>query len=59
MLILARREGETLRLTYQDISIRIVVTDIKGSKTKIGIEAPLDVEVVREELLAYGTGADE
>lgn len=47
----ARREGETLILTYEEITIELHVTDIKGGQVKLGVEAPLEVEVVREEIV--------
>lgn len=55
MLVLTRREGEELILTYQDITIENMVTEIHGKQAKIGVEAPWDVEVVRDELLTSNT----
>ena len=51
MLILTRRKGEELILTYQDVTIKVMVTDIHGKQAKIGIEAPSEVDVMREEIL--------
>ncbi|MFA5633358.1 MAG: carbon storage regulator [Porticoccaceae bacterium] len=48
MLILTRREGETIVV---DHDIRITVTRIKGGQVKLGIDAPEDVDIVREELI--------
>ncbi len=48
MLVLKRRPGEGIRLGE---SIRIVVLAVEGQRVKIGIDAPLDVVIVREELL--------
>lgn len=50
MLVLARREGEELVLTYPGITIRVVVTEIHGKQARIGIDAPAKVEVVRGEI---------
>ncbi len=47
MLVLTRRLGEAI--TIGD-NIRIVVVDISGNQVKIGIDAPKDVEIYREEL---------
>ena len=47
MLILTRKVGETIIL---DDGIEITLTDIQGSHAKIGIDAPKDVKVYREEL---------
>ncbi len=35
-------------------SIRVTVLDIRGNKVRLGIEAPADVRVHREELIARG-----
>jgi carbon storage regulator len=47
MLVLTRKAGESLVLSH---GIKITVIDIKGRQVRIGIEAPLDVTVHREEL---------
>ena len=48
MLILTRRIGETLFIG-DDITIKVV--SINGNQVRIGIDAPLDVQVMRSELL--------
>ena len=48
MLILTRKIGETIIL---DGGIKITVSDIQGTHVKIGIDAPKEVKVYREELL--------
>ncbi|MGK0673691.1 MAG: carbon storage regulator CsrA [Halothiobacillaceae bacterium] len=47
MLILTRRIGEVLRIG-DDVSITIL--GIKGNQVRIGIDAPKDVAVHREEI---------
>ncbi len=47
MLVLTRRLGEAI--TISD-NIRIVVVDIDGNQVKLGIEAPREIEIYREEL---------
>ena len=47
MLHITRRAGETIRIG-DDIVIEI--TEIGGSHVKIGVEAPRDVQVYREEI---------
>ena len=47
MLILTRRPNESLRLGSR---IRITVLGFKGNQVRIGIEAPVDVAVDREEV---------
>lgn len=49
MLVLTRKGGESVRIgTF----IKISVLDVKGTQVKIGIEAPEDVAVYREELFS-------
>ncbi len=47
MLVLTRKLGEVLRIG-QNITIRIV--EVKGKQVKIGIEAPSDMTIYREEV---------
>lgn len=47
MLILTRRVGETLVI---DGDIRVTVLATPSNQVRIGIEAPLDVSVHREEI---------
>ena len=48
MLVLTRRIGETLRIA-DDILVTII--EIKGNQVRVGIDAPVDVTVLREELV--------
>lgn len=56
MLILTRRSGESIRIG-QDIEITML--GIKGNQVRVGISAPKDVAVHREEIYAriHGTEA--
>jgi carbon storage regulator len=47
MLILTRRPSESIRLGSR---IRITVLGFKGNQVRIGIEAPVDVAIDREEV---------
>ena len=47
MLVLSRRESERIRLGN---SIVVTVVRVSGDKVRLGIEAPSDVLVLREEL---------
>ncbi|MDZ7672941.1 MAG: carbon storage regulator CsrA [Halanaerobiales bacterium] len=47
MLILSRKEDEKILI---DDDIKISIVEIKGNQVKIGIEAPQDVEILREEV---------
>ena len=47
MLVLSRRESERIRLGD---SIVVTVVRLAGDRVRLGIEAPSDVVVLREEL---------
>jgi carbon storage regulator len=47
MLTLTRRSGERIRIGHD---ILITVREIHGNQVKIGIEAPREIHVYREEL---------
>ena len=47
MLILTRRAGETLMIG-EDVSVTVL--GVKGNQVRIGINAPKDVAVHREEI---------
>ena len=47
MLSLARRPGQKIRLGEDVV---IVVREIRGRQVKLGIEAPAEVRVLREEI---------
>ena len=49
MLVLARRENERIVI---DGRITITVVRVQGDRIRIGIEAPPEVPIMREELLA-------
>ena len=47
MLVLSRRESERIRLGD---AIVVTVVRVTGDRVRIGIEAPSDIRVLREEL---------
>ena len=54
MLVLTRREDESITLITDQGKIEVIVTKINKSQVQIAIDAPDEVEIVRTELL----GAD-
>lgn len=55
MLILTRQVLESL-LIGDDVVVKVL--GVKGNQVRIGIDAPDDVDVVREELLDRGKKTD-
>jgi len=47
MLVLTRKPGEKI---YIGAEITLTVTEIRGNKVRLGIDAPDDVHVLRSEL---------
>lgn len=47
MLILTRRSGESLKIGDE---VTVTVLGVKGNQVRIGIDAPVDVAVHREEV---------
>lgn len=54
MLVLSRKEAQRIRVGD---SIVVTVVKIAGDKVRVGIEAPSDVLVLRDELEAWDTTA--
>ncbi|KIX13540.1 carbon storage regulator CsrA [Dethiosulfatarculus sandiegensis] len=57
MLILTRKVGESI--TIGDGSITVSVMEIKGRQVRLGIEAPADTPIHREEIFAKIKEANE
>lgn len=47
MLILTRKPGESL---YIGDNIKITIVDLKGHQIRVGIEAPVELRIYREEI---------
>ncbi len=52
MLVLSRKESERIRLGD---SIVVTIVKIAGDKVRVGIEAPADVHVLRDELERFAS----
>jgi len=52
MLVLSRRENERIKIGN---SIVLTIVRVAGDRVRIGIEAPSNVVVLREELEAFAT----
>ena len=49
MLILTRRQGEVIRID-DDVIVIVTVLGVSGQQVRLGITAPAEVEVHREEI---------
>jgi carbon storage regulator len=56
MLVLSRRESERVRLGD---SIVLTIVRVSGDKVRLGIEAPANVLVLRDELQPHGESVAE
>jgi carbon storage regulator len=54
MLVLSRKQNERIRVGD---SVVVTVVRVSGDKVRIGIEAPADVRVLRDELDVESLGA--
>ena len=54
MLVLSRRESQRIRVGD---SVVVTIVKIAGDKVRVGIEAPSEVLVLRDELEPHGVAA--
>jgi carbon storage regulator len=54
MLVLRRKIEESIVLSLLKRKIKVKILAIEGERVKVGISAPPDVSIVREELLENG-----
>jgi carbon storage regulator len=47
MLVLSRKVGESIQI---DGGIRVTVTEVRGGRVRLSIEAPSNVRVLRKEI---------
>ena len=51
MLVLTRRRDEAIIIRNRfGAEIRLMVVDVRGNKVRLGIEAPAEVNIAREEV---------
>jgi carbon storage regulator len=47
MLVLSRKIGESIQIAG---GIRVTVTEVRGGRVRLSIEAPVDIRVLRKEI---------
>jgi carbon storage regulator len=50
LLVLSRHKNESIIIKKDSLQVEVTVVDIRGDKVRIGVEAPRDVTVHREEV---------
>ena len=53
MLVLSRKVGQSLRIGEK---VRVKVVEVRGQQVRLGIEAPDDVTITREEISETNNG---
>jgi len=56
MLIITRKVGESIRIGND---IKVIVTSLQGGAVKLGIEAPHNIQILRNELTIESKGDKE
>jgi carbon storage regulator len=56
MLILTRKLGEVIRVG-DDITVRVL--EVRGNQVRLGVDAPPDVRIYREEIYRVIRGDDD
>ena len=57
MLVLSRKRGEGIIIP--GCSVTVTVVAVEGNRVRLGIAAPADVTVLREELVARNKGGED
>lgn len=55
MLVLSRKTGESIQI---DDNIFVTVTEVRGGRVRLSIDAPRSVRIVRKEVLERDFGTD-
>ena len=56
MLVLSRKIGESIQI---DGGIRVTVTQVRGGRVRLSIEAPAEMRVLRKELTESADAVDK
>jgi len=56
MLVLSRKLGQQIVISLNGITATVEVLKVDGNRIRLGIAAPLDVQIKRSELLDSQTG---
>lgn len=59
MLVLTRRRDEAIVIRNRSgTEIRLMVVDVRGNRVRLGIEAPPEISIVREEVRKPGAAVE-
>lgn len=59
-LILTRKTGESIILKLEDgRQIKVTLSEIRRNQARIAFDAPLEIEILREELTDEGTTQED
>lgn len=59
MLVLTRRRDEAIVIRNRfGTEIRLLVVDVRGNKVRLGIEAPPEISIAREEVRKHGAAVE-
>ena len=59
MLVLTRRRDEAIVIRSRSgIEIRLLVVDLRGNRVRLGIEAPPEISIAREEIRKHGSAVE-
>lgn len=53
MLVLSRKKTETIVIPA--FNIVITITEVRGDKVRVGFDAPREIEILRGELIDFGS----
>jgi carbon storage regulator CsrA len=56
MLVLTRRESE--KIVFPDVGVTVEIVSLKGNRARIGVEAPRNVRILRQEIAESGAAGD-